>query len=123
MSYRRTLPSRPSSIRAARRFVNEALVSAGTAPDIVGRAELVVSELATNALIHAEGDITVSIDRSRTKVRVEVGDAGVGQPTVRRVTADSIDGRGLVIVSALCAEWGVVREQDRKTVWCELATD
>ena len=123
MSYQRTLPPDPSSIRAARRFVIEALVSTGTPAEAVGRAELVVSELATNALTHAEGAFTVSVDQSGRKVRVEVADAGQGLPRVRRATPDSIDGRGLIIVSALCAQWGVDRDPGHKTVWCELATE
>ena len=123
MTYERTLPPEPSSIRAARRFVTEALVSTGIPAEAVGRAELVVSELATNAVTHAKGAFTVSVDRSGRKVRVEVADAGRGLPRVRRATPDSIDGRGLVIVAALCTQWGVDRDPGHKTVWCELATE
>lgn len=121
MTDRRTLPPDPTSIRTARRFVSEMLVATGVAPDTVSSAELVVSELATNAVTHTGGEFTVTVDSSPRKIRLEVEDSGPGQPTLRAARPDSMDGRGLSIVAALCTAWGVDRSGDHKTVWGELA--
>lgn len=118
-----TLPHDPSSIRAARSFVSHALADAGVSPDTLSSAALVVSELATNAVTHTGGGFTVSVERYPGKVRLEVEDSGDGQPVLGSSRPDTVDGRGLVIVAALCTSWGVDRSGGHKTVWCELVTE
>ena len=87
-------------------------------------AVLLVSELATNAVTHADSafEVVVSVDGDR--LRVEVSDADPGVPQVQWVPAGATSGRGLLIVETLASAWGVsAAEGGGKTVWFELRTD
>jgi anti-sigma regulatory factor (Ser/Thr protein kinase) len=106
---------RPDSVRRARRFVVDAL--RGEATELVERVELMVSELATNAIIHAGAPFAVTVTVADRQVRVEVADGGAGEPTVRDITPASPSGRGLHIVASLADAWGVDDRPDGKTVW------
>jgi anti-sigma regulatory factor (Ser/Thr protein kinase) len=93
--------------------------------DVRGSAALLISELATNALLYGEGEFAVSVsylpdDRA---ARVEVRDAGPGQPAIQNPDNSAEHGRGLRLVQALATRWGVQRSQvdRRKTVWFEVA--
>jgi anti-sigma regulatory factor (Ser/Thr protein kinase) len=135
------------SVSAARRFVADALAAAGRHA-LVDMATLCVSELASNAVLHADGssyDVEVEPappDRPGT-VRIGVRDAG-GVPAaavvprdgraLRRALARSEDapatpevepttGRGLAMVSMLASRWGVEEDDTGKHVWFELAQD
>lgn len=82
-----------------------------------------VSELAANCVVHAATDFEISVDRSAGFVRVEVTDAGDGQPAVKWPDPLQPKGRGLQIVSALADQWGVQPSPDGaagKTVWFTL---
>lgn len=90
-------------------------------------ALLLVSELVTNAVRHGDPDIVLSLSVRYGRVRVAVQDSGASLPVLPAV-APSIDrptGRGLLIVSATAADWGVERLPDGggKRVWAELATE
>ncbi|MFE1956019.1 MULTISPECIES: ATP-binding protein [Streptomyces] len=114
----------------ARDFTREALHAWGWLPassaDRRAAAEdvlLVVSELVTNACLHAEGpdELTVSLDGK--VLRLEVTDRGAGQPAPRTPhRAGRPGGHGMFIVQRLCMDWGVVRTPGvtGKTVWAEL---
>jgi anti-sigma regulatory factor (Ser/Thr protein kinase) len=116
MSSRRFL-CEPGSALAARQFAREAL---GDLPDeIVGAVELMVSELATNSVKHAQTDFEIAID-AKDPIRVEVRDKGQGQPAVRSPTPEEPSGRGLRIVEAMSDAWGVEPSSYGKTVWFEL---
>ncbi len=80
-------------------------------------ARLVVSELVTNAVVHAWTRIDLAIVVRGAAVRIEVTDFGVDRPQIW--TGDE-GGRGIPIVEALVREWGVVDMGSAKTVWCEL---
>ncbi|WP_435238494.1 ATP-binding protein [Streptomyces sp. YPW6] len=85
---------------------------------------LVVSELVTNACLHAEGPEEIRIGRTPKGLRVEVVDRGAGQPAPRTPhRAGRPGGHGMFIVQRLCLDWGVLRASDApgKTVWAELA--
>ncbi|MFE9239821.1 ATP-binding protein [Streptomyces sp. NPDC007007] len=85
---------------------------------------LVVSELVTNACLHAEGPEEIRIGRTPEGLRVEVVDRGAGQPAPRTPhRAGRPGGHGMFIVQRLCLDWGVLRAPDApgKTVWAELA--
>jgi anti-sigma regulatory factor (Ser/Thr protein kinase) len=105
---------------AARRYVAEAMADAPT--DVVEAIALMVSELATNCVVHAESDFTVSLDRDDTTVRVDVADVGAGIVALRDTAPDEPGGRGLHIVARLADEWGVREYVDRhgKSVWFTL---
>jgi anti-sigma regulatory factor (Ser/Thr protein kinase) len=108
-----------ASARLARRFVDDALCSAGVPGDL---AILLVSELATNAVMHARTDflVRVAVRRNRS-VRVEVEDENERSPTIANVPIEATSGRGLYLVQTLSDTWGVDRRMHGKVVWFELA--
>lgn len=100
---------RPESIGQARKFTTETLDDWG----LHDRAEdirLCVSELATNALVHATVTghrFLVRLDADEEVVRLEVHDSRRQQPAAREPAATDVSGRGLVLVAALSDGWGV----------------
>ena len=89
--------------------------------ETVDYAKVVVSELVTNAVIHANTAVTVGLTLlPEGGARIEVGDASSWPPTPRAATYDAPSGRGLLLVDALAKEWGVIPSQEGKTVWAEL---
>jgi hypothetical protein len=114
----------------ARDFARQALYAWGWLPaasaDRRAAAEdvlLVVSELVTNACLHAEGPDQLRITCDNKVIRVEVADRGTGQPSPRTPhRAGRPGGHGMFIVQRLCLDWGVVRAPGvaGKTVWAEL---
>lgn len=118
MEWSQTYPSQPDMVATARSVVCAWL--AGT--PIVETAALIVSELATNALRHGSGDITVTVAHEAGYARVSVTDRGVGEwkPTPTLPTDGNESGRGLWIVSQFADKFGHDRTPDLQTVWAEL---
>ena len=110
----------PVAIGAARRFVARTLERWGWG-DVVEDAAVVVSELATNAVLHARSAFHVSIDHAAEGIRIAVHDDSPVVPSPRAYSETSATGRGLRMVDALAARWGTVPRPDRKIVWAELA--
>lgn len=83
-------------------------------------AALLASELATNAVRHAQTSFVVRVRLDGNHVRLEVEDGG--SDIARMPTNPSMDGagRGLQLVAGLTRHWGVELNPDGKTVWCEL---
>lgn len=92
--------------------------------DTVASAQLLASELVANALDHGDGDITMRMTRFPGELRVDVTDLSPQQPQVRPATLDDVRGRGLMILEALAARWGVepLPDVNGKTVWFTLRT-
>ncbi|MEU8761918.1 ATP-binding protein [Streptomyces sp. NPDC048659] len=115
----------------ARDFTRQALHDWGWLPaataDRRAAAEdvlLVVSELVTNACLHAEGPESLRVLRLAEVLRLEVVDRGAGRPAPRTPhRAGRPGGHGMFIVQRLCRDWGVERIPGApgKTVWAELA--
>ncbi|MBP8537518.1 ATP-binding protein, partial [Streptomyces sp. MK37H] len=115
----------------ARDFTRQALRDWGWLPaataDHRAAAEdvlLVVSELVTNACLHADGPEELRVSCNAKVLRLEVVDLGTGTPAPRTPhRAGRPGGHGMFIVQRLCLDWGVVRnvEGTGKTVWAELA--
>lgn len=109
--------------RLARRFVAETLDGWGR-PDLVEDAQLVVTELATNAILHARSDVTVGLTRRRDGgdgvVYVVVGDASHAAPVARDAGPNATGGRGLRLVGALARRCGHEVVDRGKFVWAEL---
>jgi len=84
-------------------------------------ATLLVSELVTNAILHARTPIDLVVRKVKTSVRVEVFDegSGVAQPVYPDLNAAA--GRGLGLVQAVATRWGVDDAEVGKTVWFEIA--
>lgn len=102
-----------TSVPAARAFVRSCLDDVNQVETIV----LLVSELATNAVIHARTPFEVSVGRTEDCVRVSVADANSAAPVLRDATSDDTSGRGLQIVSALADEWGTDLQHDGTRIW------
>ncbi|MER7570786.1 SpoIIE family protein phosphatase [Streptomyces sp. NPDC126514] len=113
-----TLPREPRSVGRAREHARRRLQSWDLEP-LVDTAELLVSELVTNALRYGEGHIRLRLLLDRTLV-CEVWDAGLVQPRRRRARDTDEGGRGLQLVGLLSAAWGSRRTPRGKTVWFEL---
>jgi anti-sigma regulatory factor (Ser/Thr protein kinase) len=115
-----TLPAEPLSARQARRFVTSALSELGL-PELTDTALILVSELVTNAVLHARSEVTLTVVRTGGGLRMEVGDQSSLAPSVRRYSAEAATGRGLVLVESLADAWGSDIGPSGKTVWFELA--
>ncbi|MFC6044312.1 ATP-binding protein [Nocardioides hankookensis] len=110
----------------ARRWVVETCHDIGR-DDLVECAELGVSELVTNALLHATPPLTVRVRGTAEHPRVEVHDGSPDPPLMPSEDPDEDDllltfGRGLGIVARCATAWGVDLEEDGKTVWFAPAT-
>jgi hypothetical protein len=82
--------------------------------------QAVVSELITNSVRAEARHLTLAIDGHHTRVALAATDDAPGDP-VKQEPAPNVDhGRGLLIVDALSARWGVRREAGSKTVWAEV---
>ncbi|MFK0223399.1 ATP-binding protein [Streptomyces vinaceus] len=122
------LPRTPRTPGWARAFFRAQARSWGVAPQIVEAAELALSELVTNAVRHARAprgrEIGVKAQWDGASLRVEVADAGPWaelEPLAH--CPDGEDGRGLAVVAAVAARWGVEPRPHGigKTVWAEFA--
>ena len=104
----------------ARRFVTDTLAAWGR-PDLVDDAAVIVTELATNAVLHAMTDFTVTISRRPDgTIRVAVRDASPLPPLQRQARPFDGGGRGLGLVAAFSASWGSDLLPDGKVVWAQL---
>ncbi|MEU3978625.1 SpoIIE family protein phosphatase [Streptomyces sp. NPDC026672] len=112
------LPREPRSVGRAREHARGRLLAWDLEP-LVDTAELLVSELVTNALRYGEGEIRLRLLLDRTLV-CEVWDSGLVQPRRRRARDTDEGGRGLQLVGLLSAAWGSRRTPRGKTVWFEL---
>ena len=103
----------------ARRFVTEALErwDCGTALDTV---QLLVSELVTNAVVHAASRPNVAVLLLPHAIRVEVADAAAAGVAPRDATDKDESGRGLFLIEELSSSWGVDAHPEGKTVWFEV---
>ena len=111
----------PSSTRDVRRMVVVALEAADL-HDLVTAASLVVSELATNAVLHARTPFVVRLRVRRTVLRIEVQDGSRAAPVMRHFSNQATSGRGLRLVDGLSRAWGVdpVSGPAGKVVWAEI---
>lgn len=114
------LRPQPESTPRARELLVDALGSHLDA-ETVHYAAVIVSELVTNAVIHANTTVTVGLQLlPGGGARIEVGDGSSWPPTPRVATPDASGGRGLILVEALAAKWGVSPTSEGKTVWAEI---
>jgi anti-sigma regulatory factor (Ser/Thr protein kinase) len=111
-------PPEPSSVTAARHFVAESLEADGCPRATIETAKLLVSELASNAVLHARSPFQVSLSQHDHSLTVAVTDASTRRPTPGAVSA--CGGRGLHLVEALANDWGVHDREDGKAVYFHL---
>lgn len=113
------LPAEVASARRARHLLTEELERWGEG-DLVETGVLCLSEVVTNAVVHAGTPVALNIVLHQERVRVEVADGGAAPPERVEADADAVHGRGIAIVELLSAEWGVDQRDDGKCVWFEL---
>ncbi|MFD4629061.1 ATP-binding protein [Streptomyces sp. NPDC058284] len=121
----------PRGARLARRLTRYHLDGWGIAYDteLSDAAEAIVAEFAANAVTHGRvpgRDFELGLTLRTDTLRIEVADAraDVGSHVARKSTGlEGESGRGLVIVAALAAEWGVAGREVGKTVWAELPVE
>ncbi|KNB53941.1 SpoIIE family protein phosphatase [Streptomyces caatingaensis] len=111
------LPPHPSSVADARKRVLGQLEEWGL-EDLAFTTELVVSELVTNAIRHAEPPVRLRLIRNGALI-CEVSDGSSTSPRMRRARAFDEGGRGLLLVAQLCRRWGTRFTAGGKTIWAE----
>jgi anti-sigma regulatory factor (Ser/Thr protein kinase) len=115
----RIFMSTPPAIRAVRHLVTDTLRAWGQ-DALVPDAELLVSELATNAVRHASSPFRASVSRTGATIRIAVEDLGSTEPQLRPADLERLGGRGVALVDAVSLAWGVDPAPLGKVVWCEL---
>ena len=83
-------------------------------------AMLVLSELVTNAMVHARAGCTIEVQHHDDLVRLEVRDPSSAPPTMRTAHPHNIGGRGLPLVAAVAQAWGWEPTVGGKRVWAHL---
>jgi serine/threonine-protein kinase RsbW len=116
-----TLHADASSARAARRFLR-AVLQGWNCDHVVEVTLLVANELVTNAILHARTELHLMVSMGRGAVRVEVVDHNDQLPVHRHPPDDAVGGRGIALLDALSARWGVDVLADGKRVWFEVPT-
>ncbi|MES4905407.1 MULTISPECIES: SpoIIE family protein phosphatase [unclassified Streptomyces] len=113
------LPSDPAVVAQARKNATDQLMAWGL-DEAVFTAELVVSELVTNAIRHAQGPIQLRLIHDRSLI-CEVSDGSDTAPHLRRARVFDEGGRGLLLVARLARRWGARYGPTGKTIWAEQA--
>jgi anti-sigma regulatory factor (Ser/Thr protein kinase) len=116
----RLFPKAFDAPRAARHFVVETLQRWCSA-DVIEDAALIVTELATNAVLHARSAFTVAVSWTDATVRVSVEDASPITPSPRPAGFAASSGRGLGLVAAVASRWSTQPVDGGKVVWADIA--
>ena len=113
------LPPDPKSATRARTLTRDFLESS-CPPEAIEVAALLITELVTNAVLHARTPIVVVVESSPGVVFLAVNDEAAGDPIARDYGVDAATGRGIKLVRELSSRWGVERLDPGKRVWCEI---
>ena len=116
----RRYPPDPAILASARSFAADSLRTLECTA-VRDEVELLLTELITNAIIHARTDIEVRLEASGAGVRVEVIDGNPIMPVAGTLTAGALSGRGLTLVQSMSTRWGAHNNgTGGKTVWFEV---
>jgi anti-sigma regulatory factor (Ser/Thr protein kinase) len=118
--YDRVFVATPTCVRDVRQFTRDALAT-WTDTATVDDAEIIASELATNAVKHARSPFRVSLSRADGTITVSVRDTSFSPPEQVPRAGCVVGGRGVQLVAAIARAWGARSESDGKTVWAELS--
>jgi anti-sigma regulatory factor (Ser/Thr protein kinase) len=115
-------PRDVSSVSAARAWLCEAIDDERLPPERLRDAVLLLSELVTNALRHAHGDIVChgSVSLDGTQIRIAVGDASELGPELLPVDPERVGGIGVLLLERIADRWGVAKYPGGKVVWATL---
>lgn len=94
----------------------------GVEAEVADDAELLVTELVTNAVIHARTAVTLDITPQDGRIEFSVSDKSTRQVQLRLPTADAVTGRGIFLLDQLAPEWDVLPIAGGKTVRFKLVT-
>jgi anti-sigma regulatory factor (Ser/Thr protein kinase) len=108
-----------AAVPAARYWVTATLAAWGESA-VLEDAALVASELATNAVRHAESAFRASLSRTVRGIRLEFEDLAARRPSLSQPGLESHGGRGLALISALATDFGHRQTATGKVVWAEL---
>jgi anti-sigma regulatory factor (Ser/Thr protein kinase) len=89
-------------------------------PEVADDACLAVSELVTNAVVHAGTPAMLTAHRDGQQLRIAVTDGDAHLPRLERPDSEAEGGRGVAVVDQLGATWGVQQSALGKTVWVSL---
>jgi anti-sigma regulatory factor (Ser/Thr protein kinase) len=116
---REVWPAAGAAVPAARRLVRTHLRDHGLTA-LVDNAELIVSELVGNVVLHVGGTVEVAVDVGADEVLLSVTDDSPLNPHLRVFSRTSSTGRGMRLVHSLSAEHGVRPYGTGKTIWVRL---
>jgi len=116
------LPLGIHAVGTARTFVSETIRAWGAGVEDVAAAELLASELVTNAVLYGYGAHTIRLRRNLTegRLRISVTDSSPGYPARREAGENDEIGRGMQLIEAYAESWGVEPQTTGKAVWCEV---
>jgi anti-sigma regulatory factor (Ser/Thr protein kinase) len=117
-----TFPAELQSVGAARRFLRATLRDWNN-DDYDYAAALVLTELVTNATLHARTPYTVLLRLEPGHLLVEVLDSSPRLPQTRHYATDSATGRGITLVDSFSDAWGTTPTPDGKVVWAHVRPD
>jgi DNA-binding NarL/FixJ family response regulator len=117
-SHQADLPATAASAGLARQFARQVLGSEGD--DVLDTVQLLVSELVTNAVVHARSAPTVAIHLFDDHVHVEVLDDRTDEARLEDADSDAESGRGVALVDALSERWGSLTVEGGKIVWFDV---
>lgn len=110
-----------SAVPFAREQLTRALADWGLTGEAGEPAQLVVTEMLSNAIDHARAPIRIAVRFTGESVRVEVHDASAEPPRQQPHDPSRLRGRGLQMVDALSSKWGWTNDAGGKTVWADVS--
>ncbi|WP_255650180.1 ATP-binding protein [Frankia sp. ArI3] len=114
------LPYLPSAVPQARRVLREGMRMAQLPEDVRSTAELLVSELVTNAVKYGQPPLWLLIEMRPGLIHASVSDTSTVLPQRRTAAPDAEGGRGLLVLDALAGSWGTVMAESGKYLWFDL---
>ncbi|WP_435221185.1 SpoIIE family protein phosphatase [Streptomyces sp. Tue6028] len=115
-----SLPFDPASVGQARKLTSDRL-SQWLLDDLSFSVELIVSELVTNAIRHAQAPVELRLIRTENRLICAVSDHSSTSPHMRRARLGDEGGRGLFLVAQFALRWGTRSTEDGKVIWAELS--